>query len=167
MIFSLPVLGSNVLQSLNGSINAVWVGRFLGEAALTATSNANLVLFLILGTVFGIGMAATPGGGGYWIAESNGGIWPYGNAVGYGRAFPAFPISAIVTPPGPNAGYFLIGKDGGVFPFGSASGYLGSVAGRIPGNDVVGAALTLVGHGMWFARGMGQVVGLGDGGSYQ
>ncbi len=59
LLFALPVLGSNVLQSLNGSINAVWVGRFLGEAALTATSNANLVLFLILGTVFGIGMAAT------------------------------------------------------------------------------------------------------------
>ncbi|MGO4843522.1 MATE family efflux transporter, partial [Rhizobiaceae sp. 2RAB30] len=37
----------------------VWVGRFLGEAALAATSNANLVLFLILGTMFGIGMAAT------------------------------------------------------------------------------------------------------------
>jgi putative MATE family efflux protein len=59
LLFALPVLGSNVLQSLNGSINAVWVGRFLGESALTATSNANLVLFLILGTVFGIGMAAT------------------------------------------------------------------------------------------------------------
>jgi putative MATE family efflux protein len=53
------VLGSNVLQSLNGSVNSVWVGRFLGESALTATSNANLVLFLLLGTVFGIGMAAT------------------------------------------------------------------------------------------------------------
>ena len=59
LLFALPVLGSNVLQSLNGSVNAVWVGRFLGEAALTATSNANLVLFLMLGTMFGIGMAAT------------------------------------------------------------------------------------------------------------
>ncbi|MHA6646062.1 MATE family efflux transporter [Mesorhizobium sp. A623] len=59
LIFALPVLGANVLQSLNGSINAVWVGRFLGESALAATSNANLVLFLILGTLFGIGMAAT------------------------------------------------------------------------------------------------------------
>src|SRR5438309_4231384 len=59
LAFALPTLGSSILQSLNGSINAVWVGRFLGEAALTATSNANLVLFLILGTVFGIGMAAT------------------------------------------------------------------------------------------------------------
>ncbi len=59
LVFALPVLGSNVLQSLNGSVNAVFVGRFLGESALTATSNANLVLFLLLGTVFGIGMAAT------------------------------------------------------------------------------------------------------------
>jgi putative MATE family efflux protein len=59
LLFALPVLGANVLQSLNGSINAVWVGRFLGESALTATSNANLVLFLLLGTMFGIGMAAT------------------------------------------------------------------------------------------------------------
>ncbi len=59
LVFALPVLGSSVLQSLNGSINAIFVGRMLGEAALTATSNANLVLFLMLGTMFGIGMAAT------------------------------------------------------------------------------------------------------------
>ena len=57
--FALPVLGTSVLQSLNASINSVWVGRFLGEAALAATSNANLVLFLLIGTVFGVGMAAT------------------------------------------------------------------------------------------------------------
>ena len=59
LIFALPVLGSNVLQSLNGSVNAVLVGRILGETALAATSNANLVLFLLLGTMFGFGMAAT------------------------------------------------------------------------------------------------------------
>lgn len=57
--FALPVLGSNVLQSLNGSVNAVWVGRYLGEAALTATANANNILFLLIGAVFGVGMAAT------------------------------------------------------------------------------------------------------------
>ena len=59
LLFALPTLGSSVLQSLNGSINAIWIGRFLGEAALTATANANLVMFLMLGTVFGFGMAAT------------------------------------------------------------------------------------------------------------
>ncbi|WP_342050804.1 MULTISPECIES: MATE family efflux transporter [unclassified Cupriavidus] len=59
LAFSLPVLGSNILQSLNASVNAVWVGRYLGEAALTATSNANIILFFLLGVVFGISMANT------------------------------------------------------------------------------------------------------------
>jgi len=58
LTFALPVLGSNILQSLNGSANAVWVSHVLGEAALTATSNANQVFFLMLGAVFGISMAA-------------------------------------------------------------------------------------------------------------
>jgi len=59
LLFALPTLGSNILQSLNGSINAVWVGRFLGEDALAATSNANIIMFLLFGIVFGFGMAAT------------------------------------------------------------------------------------------------------------
>jgi putative MATE family efflux protein len=57
--FALPILYANVLQSLNGSVNSVWVGRFLGEAALTATSNANTVMFLLIGAAFGVALAAT------------------------------------------------------------------------------------------------------------
>jgi len=59
LAFALPTLGSNVLQSLNGSINSIWVGRFLGESALAATTNANLVMFLMFSLGFGFGMAAT------------------------------------------------------------------------------------------------------------
>jgi len=59
IVFSLPVLGTSVLQSLNGSVNAIWVGRLLGEQALTATANATLILMFMLGAVFGVGMAAT------------------------------------------------------------------------------------------------------------
>ena len=59
LMFALPTLASNVLQSANGSINAIWVGRFLGEGALAATSNANIIMFLMFGAVFGFGMAAT------------------------------------------------------------------------------------------------------------
>lgn len=44
LLFSLPILAGNIAQSLNGSVNAVWVGRFLGEAALTATANANNIM---------------------------------------------------------------------------------------------------------------------------
>jgi len=59
LVFALPTLGSSILQSLNGSINAIWVGRFLGEEALAATSNANIVLFLLTAFVFGFSMATT------------------------------------------------------------------------------------------------------------
>jgi putative MATE family efflux protein len=59
LAFALPTLVSSILQSLNGTINAIWVGRFLGEKALAATSNANMVMFLVMSFVFGFGMAAS------------------------------------------------------------------------------------------------------------
>jgi putative MATE family efflux protein len=59
LAFAIPTLVSSILQSLNGSINAIWVGRFLGEEALASTSNANMVMFLLMAFVFGFGMAAT------------------------------------------------------------------------------------------------------------
>jgi putative MATE family efflux protein len=59
LLFTIPTLASKILQSLNGSINAIWVGRFLGENALAATANANIVMFLMFSVVFGFGMAST------------------------------------------------------------------------------------------------------------
>lgn len=59
VLFSAPTLVSNILQSLNGSINSIWVGRLLGEGALAATANANVVMFLVFSVAFGFGMAAT------------------------------------------------------------------------------------------------------------
>lgn len=59
LLFSLPILASSILQSLNASINAIWIGRLLGERALTASANANSLLFFLLGSVFGLGMAST------------------------------------------------------------------------------------------------------------
>lgn len=58
-VFALPTLGSSVLQSLNGSINAIWIGQSLGETGLAATTNANIIMFLLMAAVFGFGMAAT------------------------------------------------------------------------------------------------------------
>ena len=59
LLFAMPTLASNILQSLNGSINAIWVGRFLGAQALAATANANIIMFLMFSVVFGFGMAST------------------------------------------------------------------------------------------------------------
>jgi putative MATE family efflux protein len=56
--FGLPVLGSNILQSLNGSANMFWVSHVLGEAGVTATNNSNQIFFMMLGAAFGVTMAA-------------------------------------------------------------------------------------------------------------
>lgn len=58
LLFALPLLGSNALQSLNGTANAAWVSHALGPQALTATSNANIIVFLLLGAAFGLSMSA-------------------------------------------------------------------------------------------------------------
>jgi putative MATE family efflux protein len=58
-LFALPSLGVNILQSLNSSINAIWIGQFLGEAALAAASNAGFVIFLMFAALFGFSMATT------------------------------------------------------------------------------------------------------------
>ena len=59
LLFALPTLGASMLQSANGSIDAAWVGRLLGENALAATTNGNLIMFLLTSFVFGFGMAST------------------------------------------------------------------------------------------------------------
>lgn len=58
-VFALPSLGVNILQSLNGSVNSVWIGKFLGEEALAASSNAGMIMFLMFSTLFGFSMATT------------------------------------------------------------------------------------------------------------
>ena len=59
LVFSVPTLIANVLQTLNGSVNSIWVGRLIGESALAATANANVIMFLMFAAVFGFGMATT------------------------------------------------------------------------------------------------------------
>ena len=69
-LFSLPVLLGNVLQSLNASVNTVWIGRLLGEDALAATSSSNIVMFLVFAAIFGISMATTIHVGMYFGARN-------------------------------------------------------------------------------------------------
>nr|WP_240320974.1 MATE family efflux transporter [Sphingomonas crusticola] len=91
LLFALPTLGSNVLQSLNGSINSIWVGRFLGEGALAATTNANLVMFLMFALGFGFGMAAT-----ILVGQSMGARDVIGARRAMGTALGLFAIISVV-----------------------------------------------------------------------
>ncbi|UAK26235.1 MATE family efflux transporter [Sphingomonas nostoxanthinifaciens] len=91
LLFALPTLGANVLQSLNGSINAIWIGRLLGESALAATSNANLVMFLMFSLGFGFGMAAT-----ILVGQSMGARDIVGARRAFGTAMGLFTIVSVV-----------------------------------------------------------------------
>jgi putative MATE family efflux protein len=58
VMFALPMLGANVLQSLNASVNQFWVSHLLGVTAITAIGNANSVMMLMLSAIMGANMAA-------------------------------------------------------------------------------------------------------------
>ncbi|WP_157217547.1 MATE family efflux transporter [Flavisphingomonas formosensis] len=99
LVFALPTLASSILQSLNGSINAVWIGQFLGEKAIAATTNANIVMFLMFSAVFGFGMAAT-----ILIGQSIGRRDVDAARRVIGTAFGIFVLASLVTM---TAGWFL------------------------------------------------------------
>jgi putative MATE family efflux protein len=84
LIFSVPTLASNILQSLNGTINSIWVGRLIGEEALAATVNANIIMFLVSSAAFGFGMAGTVKIGQRFGARNlDGARRTFGTAIGF------------------------------------------------------------------------------------
>jgi len=84
MLFAVPTLLSNALQSLSGTVNSIWVGRLIGEEALAATANANIIMFLVAATAFGFGMAGTVKIGQRFGARNiDGARRTFGSAVGF------------------------------------------------------------------------------------
>ncbi|MCQ8239677.1 MATE family efflux transporter [Rhizosaccharibacter radicis] len=55
LFFVLPMMGSNILQGLSGTINNIFVGRMLGAHALAAAGLFFPVLFLLISLVVGLG----------------------------------------------------------------------------------------------------------------
>ena len=84
LLFSVPTLASNILQSLSGTVNSIWVGRLIGEDALAATANANILLFLVASAAFGFGMAGTVKiGQRFGARDIDGARRTFGSAVGF------------------------------------------------------------------------------------
>jgi hypothetical protein len=75
-------------------------------------------------------MAATPGGGGYWLVASDGGIFSFGAARFQGSTGSLALVRPVVgmAPTTSGQGYRLVASDGGLFTFGDAS-FRGSAAG--------------------------------------
>jgi hypothetical protein len=109
-----------------------------------------------------IGMAPTADGKGYWMADSLGRVYAYGDAPGliqYVSAnHPA--ISGIVASPG--GGYWLYTAAGNVYTSAHATWYGSPAASRIGDNHITGMAPTPDGKGYWMVDASGRVYHYGD-----
>ena len=110
-----------------------------------------------------VGMAGTPSGDGYWLADSAGNVSAHGQALFYGsmsgRQLNAPVTHIVATPDG--RGYWLVAADGGTFSFGDARFY-GSMGGKQLNAPVVDLAPTPSGHGYWLVASDGGVFNFGD-----
>ena len=128
-----------------------------------------------------VGMATLPGGGGYYLAGADGGVFNFGSApyhgstysygiTGLGGSKPLnAPIVGMASTPHGN-GYWLVAADGGVFNFGSAkfygSTYTYGITG-LHGNHPLNAPIVAIvptpdGKGYWMVAKDGGVFDFGD-----
>ncbi len=110
-----------------------------------------------------VGMASTPDGSGYWLADAAGDVYSHGSAVNYGSMAGMHlnaSITHIVSTPDGN-GYWLVASDGGIFTFGDAPFY-GSMGGQHLNAPVVDIAPTADGNGYWLVASDGGVFSFGD-----
>ena len=69
LIFLLPLLLTNILQSLSGTINAIFVGQMLGVQAVAAVAVFFPILFFLLSFIIGLGAGASVLLGQAWGAQ--------------------------------------------------------------------------------------------------
>jgi hypothetical protein len=115
------------------------------------------------GTSWWTGVPATDGepGAGYWLATTNGNVFPFAapveGSVTKPLAKPIVGMSALRD----GSGYWLVGGDGAVFNMGGA-GAFGSMAGHTLNKPIVGMAATPSGKGYWLVATDGGIFSYGD-----
>ena len=111
-----------------------------------------------------VGIAMSPGTGGYWVADAQGNVLNFGGAQLYGSMTGRHlnsPIVGIAARPD-GSGYWLVAADGGVFAFGDPATYFGSLVSRHLSAPIVGIASTPDGNGYWMVASNGKVFAFGD-----
>jgi len=172
-----PFVGGAATRGGYGADVTRGTWQFQGPTCNGLLAPAPSTLFQVTGTSSArpasrfVGMAATPDGKGYWLAQAGGGVSSYGDARFFGSlpsgpggrsVTPAAPISGIATTHD-GAGYWLVGQDGGVYAFGDA-GFYGSLASKAIRSSgvVVGITSTPDGRGYWLVGADGGVFNFGD-----
>ena len=108
-------------------------------------------------------MAVSPGGRGYWIATSRGGVFSFGHAKFHGavKALSAQAAIVAIVATRDGGGYWLASSAGGVFGFGDARSH-GSLKGRRLASPIVAMAATPDDRGYWLVSSDGTVFHYGD-----
>jgi putative MATE family efflux protein len=111
MAFLGPMLLSNILQSLSGTLNNVYVGQMLGVGALAAVSSFFPILFFFIAFTIGLGAGASVLIGQAWGARDTGKVKAVAGttlsvSIGFGLlvalfggTFAAPLLKALGTPP--------------------------------------------------------------------
>jgi outer membrane protein assembly factor BamB len=167
---------SGTLYVLNPANGAVRTTIAVGPVAHFAAPAAALGLVLVP-TLSGVTAFAGPSGvpphapnaciaqpnhSGYWIAGTDGNVFPFGGAphcgslVGLPLAQPIVGMAGLPIP-----GYWLVARDGGIFSFGRAT-FHGSMGGRHLNQPIVGMARTRSGRGYWLVAADGGIFSFGD-----
>jgi parallel beta-helix repeat protein len=154
------------------TISDVFYGIYLSTPTTKANVSDNTVSFDPGGTatlvkrmevdpIFGI--ARTPSGHGYWVVQSNGEVFPFGDA-GYfgslGGVGLAQPIVGMASTPSGH-GYWLVASDGGTFAFGDAH-FFGSTGAMHLNRPIVGMTAGPGGDGYWLVASDGGIFAFGS-----
>jgi hypothetical protein len=114
------------------------------------------------GSAVSLALSGT-GTAGYFVADADGDLFPFGDGASYGDMsnsnLNAPIVSMAATPDG--YGYWLLGADGGIFSFGDAQFY-GSTGSIRLNRPVVAMSATIDGGGYWFVATDGGVFSYGD-----
>lgn len=70
LVFLLPLVATNILQNLSGTINTIFVGQMLGVQAIAAVSVFFPILFCMMAFVIGLSAGATVLVGQAWGAQN-------------------------------------------------------------------------------------------------
>jgi hypothetical protein len=144
-------------DSASGTVTPYGGAPSLGSPALSGLTLSKPI----------VGMASTPGGNGYWLVASDGGIFSYGNAAFHGSTGGIHlnrPIVGMASTPD-GKGYWLVATDGGIFSFGDAS-FHGSTGAIQLNKAIVGMAATPDGQGYWLVASDGGIFSFGDAGYF-
>jgi hypothetical protein len=108
-------------------------------------------------------MGATPSGNGYWMVNSIGRVFAFGDAEHHGATDTVdSPLRIVAIEPSPTGnGYWLVSARGRVFAFGDAE-FWGDARDRALDSPVVGFASMPEGWGYYLVTAGGRVLGFGS-----